>query len=78
MSLDHGAVTEIARFVGRHRTNISRIAHGHTDWRKVSPIIVRRLYDAGWSPPNDPNGRRTIRLHLNKLAMAVAIKPDTT
>ena len=73
--LAYGDITAIAEFCHRHRTTISRIAHGHTDWREVSPIIVRRLYDAGWSPPNDPHGRRTVRMFLNKLALSVAIKP---
>ena len=74
MTLAYGDITAIAAFVGRHRVTVSRIVHGHTDWRKVSPILVRRLYDAGWCPPNDPNGRRTIRLHLNTLALAVMVR----
>lgn len=79
MSLSYGAITDIARFVGRHRVSISKIAHGHTPWRKVSPIIVRRLYDAGWTPPEDPvNGRKKVRLYLNALALAVAIRPVDT
>ena len=72
--LPYGAVSEVARFCHVGRPYVSGIVHGHHDWRKADPFIVRQLYAVGWSPAE---GRRTVRTYLNKRAASLMVPLDT-